>query len=717
MKSKKMKHVDRLVLVLLLCAAQPVMAQDVTTNQDGQKTLQPAAQAASSDQPTGKEKKKKEKAKQPDQVQQQTAKEMVVTATKSEEDILSIPTKIEVIDHHDIEMTAGTTLTEQLKKSSSLSVIEYPGALAGIGIRGFRPEYSGITKHSLVLLDGRPVGATNLATVLTDNIDHIEVLKGPASSLYGAEAMGGVVNIIPQKTTEGFKGSVQAGYGSYATNFEKTALGGAIIADKLDFDITAGRYEQADNLKTGNHGGERANTAYNTRNGSVRLGGNFAGDWRADLSANMYQGRDIETPGDVAYGNVRSGNKDIDNNGVDFRVGGGLGANNKVSSTVYHTKEESTYYYNYSGSKQVPTYRGYESDTTWDGLQLQDTYTWGPHKFIAGFDYQYIETHAKSYTTSGSRKAPSSPDEGRTNLAGYLESVWKFYDNHLTLTGGGRYDTFEVETLATPYLTGYDPKTQDFSTFSPRTGANYLFDSGIRLHTTIGQAFVPPSAFQLAGYSETQVGSTTMITKGNSDLDPETSTTWDAGAGYDLTSWGLALDVTYFNTKVDDRITTRQDGNIKTYINALDANIRGLESTLSFDIGVPLQWNRSLKFYVNTTRIFTAEEELDDGTMQDIHNVADYTYNYGIDYSDGTIDSRLHFRTVGPMRDTDWLTAGYPEIEYPSFTVVDLVVGYSFLEHHRVALTIDNLFDKNYYEKKGYPKPGRSFFVSYTYKF
>lgn len=647
----------------------------------------------------------------------QTIDEMVVTATRSEENVREIPAKVEVIDSHDIEMTAGSTLTEQLKKSSSVSVIEYPGALAGIGIRGFRPEFSGITKHSLILLDGRPVGATNLATVLTDNVERIEVLKGPASSLYGAEAMGGVVNVITKKNTKELSGEVAASFGSFATNFQKAAIGGAIVKDKLDFNVTAGRHEQADDFKMGNNGDERANTSFSTRNGAFRLGGNFAGDWRADLSTNIYQGRDIATPGDVAYGDFRNGSKDIDNLGTDLRVGGGLGANNNIGLTAYFTKEEAENNSNYSGSKSVPTYRSYDSETTWKGTQLQDTYKWGDHTFIAGLDYQYIEKISRSYNTDSSRKAPSSPDEGRTNIAGYLESVWRFYDDRLTLTGGGRYDEFEVETLKTPYKTDFVQNTENFSTFSPRVGANYLFDLGIRLHTTAGQAFVPPSAFQLAGFSETVVNGVTMTTMGNADLNPESSTTWDAGAGYEQRRWGLALDLTYFHTTIDDRITTEQTGNVKTYVNSLGGDIEGLESTLSFDIGVPLDWGRSLKLYFNSTNILKAEEEVTPGATRDIYNVADYTYNYGVEYDDKRVDARLHFRSVGPMRDTDWVTAGYPEIDYPSFTVVDLLVGYNFLDHHRVALTIDNLFDEDYYEKKGYPKPGSSFLVSYTYSF
>ncbi len=644
-----------------------------------------------------------------------TLAEVVVTATRSEENVRSIPAKVELIDRQTIEETVGETITEQLKKNSSIGVIEYPGALAGIGIRGFRPEFSGITKHSLILINGRPAGATNLATILVGNIERIEVLKGPASSLYGGEAMGGVVNIITRKNTGELAGSVEIGFGSFNTNSQKVALGGGVGA-RFDFDVAASRYDQNDNFKTGD-GHSRANTSYETQNGSLRLGADLGETWRVDFNTDLYEGRDIETPGDTFAGDEKSGIKDIDRYGFDFTVAGDLGLGNRLSITAYKTNETQENYKNYTGwavITQVPTYRSYDSEIDWIGVQVKDEYSWRGHKFIAGIDYQDIDKESRSYNLDGTRKAPWSPDESRENWAGYLETVWSFLGKKLTATVGGRYDTFEVETVSTPYKTDFTPNSEDFSTFSPRVGLNYLFDQGIRLHSTLGQAFVPPSAAQLAGYSESWWGGTTV---GNPDLDAETSTSYDIGVGYEKQSLGLSFDLTYFHTDVDDKIISVTSGMTTTYENAFEAEMEGLETMLSFDIGVPLGWDRSVSFFVNSTHIFKAEEEQADGTMQDIHNVADETVNYGVSYDDGIIDGKLHIRYQGEMKDTDWNAVGYPEVEYSSFSVVDLAVAVSFLDHHRLSVKVDNLLDKDYYEKKGYPKPGLSGFVSYRYSF
>ncbi|NOY13665.1 MAG: TonB-dependent receptor plug domain-containing protein, partial [Deltaproteobacteria bacterium] len=389
-----------------------------------------------------------------------TLDEVVVTATRSTENVKKIPAKVEVIDQQAIELTTGDTLTEQLKKNSSIGVIEYPGALAGIGIRGFRPEFSGITKHSLILINGRPAGATNLATILADNIERIEVLKGPASSLYGGEAMGGVVNIITKKNTGELTGMAELGFGSFATNVQKAALGGA-LAEGFDFDLSLRRFEQADDFKMGN-GETRANTTYKTRNGTLRLGADLGKTWRIDVSGDLYQGRDIETPGDIFNGDSKSGQKDIDRYGLDLTVGGRLGNNHQLSFTTYRTNETSESYKRYIGwatPVQVDPYRSYDSEIDWLGFQLKDEYSWSGQRFIVGLDYQTIDKVSRSYNQDGTRKAPYSPDEGRENLAGYLETVWTLLDSRLTATVGGRYDTFKVETKATPYKTDFTPNS------------------------------------------------------------------------------------------------------------------------------------------------------------------------------------------------------------------------------------------------------------------
>lgn len=640
---------------------------------------------------------------------------LTITATRSETSVKETPAKVEVIDRQTVEQTVGNTITEQLKKNASINVIEYPGVLAGIGIRGFRPEFSGITKHSLILVNGRPAGTTNLATILSDNIERIEVLKGPASSLYGGEAMGGVVNIITRKNSGKLTGMVEAGLGSFSTNTQGLALGGG-LGERFDFDISAGRYDQNDEFKMGN-GQTRANTRYETQNGSGRIGGKLGDTWRLDLAGDVYQGRDIETPGDIFNGDTESGYKDLDRYGTDATLGGKLGASNKLTLTSYQAKETAENYSHHLWGTPVPTYHSYDSDTSWFGVQAKDEYSWHDHRFIVGIDYQDISVESRSFNTDGTRKAPYSPDEGRENWAGYVESIWKFMDKRLTATAGGRYDTFDVETKETPYKTDFTPDTASFSTFSPRTGLNYLFDQGVRLHTTVGKAFVPPTAAQLAGYSERLVGGVTMITKGNPSLDPESSITYDAGVGYERKKWGLDLDFTLFHTDVDDKISTTTSGNTTSYGNSLSAEMEGLESSLSFDVGAPLNWGRKLAFFVNSTHMFKAEEELANTTMQDIQNVADHTVNYGIQYDDGLFDGLLHLRNQGTMKDKDWNAPGYPVIEYPSFTVVDLMIGVTLQEHHRIILKADNLFDKDYYEKKGFPKAGQSFFATYRYEF
>ncbi len=647
---------------------------------------------------------------------------IVVTATRTPEPEKDVPAVVDVVTRKEIVETPGHDLTEVLKKHSTVDVIQYPGALSGIGIRGFRPEFSGITKHSLLLIDGRPAGATNLSTITLGNIQRIEVLKGPDSSLYGAEAMGGVVNVITRKSTGRLTGEVYGQAGSYNTWNGGAHLGGKVFP-LLDFDLTASTLNRNTDIELGNDHGSRPGTTYNIGYGALRLGSQFLDGWRADLKGDWYYGNDIETPGALFYFDRQQSQKDLERYGGDFRIQGVWGKN-KSQFVLYGSKESSDYYkkYDYDPDSHgyVPSdpYHSYYGETKWWGVQLQNVYQlFDTHNITTGFDYEKIYRDSKSYNKDGSRRAPWMPNCERENWAFFMETMWRFLDERLILTAGFRYDYFDLRTKKTPYKTDFTPGSESFDTVNPRAGLRYNWSDLLSFHTTIGRAFVPPTADKVAGYSERIVGDIVMITKGNPDLDPENSWTWDGGVTIEHEGLGIFSDVTYFITDVNDKISRVTEGNITTFSNSSDAEMSGLEFKVHWDLGKALRWKRTFELYVDGTRLFYSREKIKGQGWRDIHNVAHWKLNYGLNYEDSIFQGRITARYVGKRKDYDWYAPGYPIIEYPAFTVVDLYLGMRLLKHNHISLKLANVFDEFYYEKPEFPLPGRHWLFEYKYEF
>jgi len=641
--------------------------------------------------------------------------EIVVSATRSETKKEEVPSVMELIKPLDIETTIDTNITRVLKKNSSVDVIDYPGVLSGISIRGFRPEFSGITKHSLILIDGRPAGAENIASILKNNVERIEVLKGPASSLYGAEAMGGVVNIITKKSQGKIKTSITTGGGSFATHYENINSGGS-ITDKLNYDLSLSNKDQDNDFTMGN-GKARDNTSYQETNGALRIGSSFTDTLRFDIKADWYAGRDIKTPNAMHYEDQKPSEKDIDRFGGDLTVKKSWGSN-EIHFTLYASNEKYDTSKMYVG--ELP-YKSYAKKTEWIGTQLSNTYKLKNHDITTGFDYQEISVESESYNSDGSRKAPYSPNNGRENLGVYADGFLRFFNERLILNAGLRYDTFDIESKDTPYKTDFTPGTESFDIVNPRTGLKYFFDKDriFQAHATIGTAFVPPEAAKKAGYSERELSDgTIMYLRGNPDLDPEKSITWDGGFSIQNKRIGFFVDLTYFQTKVDDKITALKVSDTeRTYANAFEAEMSGVEWELSQDLGILMEWNRKLEIYFNGTYFIKAEEQISENKWRDIHNVSDTKFNTGVMYNDNTFFGKFNIRYMGERKDSDWYTSGYPEITYDDFTVCDLSAGVRFKKYHKVKVGVDNIFNENYFEKPEYPLPGRAVYADYTFTF
>ncbi len=653
-------------------------------------------------------KSKQEQAKKEEQKKAVTLEEIVVTATRTPEEKKNLPQVVDIISTKDIKMTAGDDLTDIIKENSSVDVIQYPGGYSGtISIRGIRSDYWGTIKHCLTLVDGRPIGATTLASINKNTISRIEVLKGPASSLYGSGAMGGVLNIITKKTKGKVKTAFTMGGGSSDT-FKTELSSGGNITEKFDFNLDASTYHQNDDIRMGN-GHTRDYTAFKKYNGTARLGLDLADTWRLDMKGNWYAGRDIENPNDIDWGDSKQKKRDVDQYGGDLSLSGTIAKNNEVNLTFYNSREENKYSYEYTG---INPYTGSCNRFDWLGAQFQDTYRWGVHSLTMGLDYQKVTEEGKSWNADGTRKGPWRPDNERETLSAFGEAMLKFLDDRMIVTMGGRYNAIELKTRETPYKTGFTPGSEKFYAFNPSGGLKFFLSPQWQVHSTIGTAFVTPKPEQVAG---TWVSSWGTITKGNPGLDPENSVSWDAGISHSKKAWGLSGDLTYFMTDIDDKIEKVKTGSsLYTYENALKARIRGLEGEFSFDIGTLVRLNYSVRFFANFTRLFEAEETLSTG-RQDIRNIADTKINYGLEYDDGHFfNSKLTARYVGHRKDTDWAVSGSPEVENPSFTVVDLAMNFNLLKRHHLGFQIYNIFDKYYYETKGYPLQGRSFFVKYT---
>lgn len=646
------------------------------------------------------------------------AENVIVTARRAETLVAETPQKVEVIDSTDIERSVAADMTDVLKKNSGVDVIQYSGALSGIGIRGFRPQFSGINKRSLLLVDGRPSGVTNLATLGLDDVERVEVLKGAASAVYGSSAMGGVVNIITRQSRGRIGGNVRLGAGSFGTS-EFAARAGGNLMRHVDFDVTGSAFDQRDDFRMGN-GAVRPATSYRTFDGTLRLGVDLRNGWRLDGRVNGYHGRDIMTPGELASGINSQGSKNLERSSRDARVTGRVGPHD-LSLTAYGAGETGhTFNVTSTNALDLPylPYLSFENDLGWAGMQARDAWNWSRlNNLVLGVDYEKVTSVSHSFARTGDETAPFSANANKRTAGAYAENTLRLQNGRTVLTLGGRIDRITTETLATPLKTNFTPSESTFDVFNPSIGFKHELIRNLRAHFTAGRAFIPAEASQLTGFTTTTVSGRTQISQGNPDLKPERSTSFDVGM--DWTSTATRMDVTAFRTVVRDRFITNvvvsnppaPDPIVVSVANGLDAHISGLDMEAEQRLG------RRVGVFGNATHYFNRKERLAGGAEQDILNVARNTVRVGIDADFGRIGARVSARYVEGRKDSDFNLPGFPIVDYTNFTVVDITVTYRLARMHSVVVAINNAGDAYYYEKLGYPLPGASFRLSYRFGF
>jgi vitamin B12 transporter len=153
---------------------------------------------------------------------------IVVTASRTEQSLLDLLADVTWIGPEEIARSGVDSLAQLLQRQPGAEIVTTggPGSTSGVFLRGAN------TDQTLVLVDGMRIASSTTGTAALEaiplsQIDHIEILRGPASSLYGADAIGGVIQIFTRRGASGFNANASVGYGTYNTTDVTAGIGGS----------------------------------------------------------------------------------------------------------------------------------------------------------------------------------------------------------------------------------------------------------------------------------------------------------------------------------------------------------------------------------------------------------------------------------------------------------------------------------------------------------
>ncbi|MBU0969158.1 MAG: TonB-dependent receptor [Proteobacteria bacterium] len=631
----------------------------------------------------------------PDETKSQVLETMVVTPGRLGEKKQNLTTNITIFTQDDIQQSSVQDLSDLLAKEGFM-IREYPNSTISVGIRGLRTQTHGndLSSHVLILINGRRAGTGNLAKISMDNVERIELIRGPGSVQYGASAMGGVVNVITRQGDG--KPSVFAETTLGSWNFKEGTAGFSGQFKDFDFSATVSKSSQ-DDYDTAK-GRRYYNTGYDSKERiSFNAGWTFAPENRIGFTYTGYEGDKIGSPDYLTRNNHV---KYIDHalKSADL-VYDGRTTDGFLLWNLQYFKGKDKYETFDPSRKRKHTYH---RETGHQGLQAQVTAKWAFAHVTAGGDWTDYAI-SNTYTKAGGESTYENP-------AGFLMAKTMLMEDKLVLSAGGRYDKYEV--------TSDDGRSKNKTHWSPSAGAVYKFTSQLSVRANYAQAFRMPTAdelFMYDDYSAFGFG----IWSGNPDLNPEKSKTYEIGMDYNR--GGLKSGITYFHTKFDDKISYAYAtaSGITQYKNIKGATISGVEAALDWDIGSLFGWPCEFSPYVSFTAL---TEYADESTGKDLQYTPEWTASYGLRFSQADLgfSSRLNFSYIGEQEIIDYEKTGATSLE--SHTVADLVISkhlFSFEKYGNINLNaeITNLFNASYAVVQGYPMPGRSFYAGLKYTF
>ncbi len=615
-------------------------------------------------------------------------KEVVVIGQRRESDVLDVPSAVTVVTGEQIEKSGATSVAEVVRRQPGFFA---QGPNKGgydqiIDLRGFN-NGAGNGQRTLVLVDGHKTNgvattATDWASIPLENIERIEIVRGPAAALYGDGALAGVVNIITKKGGKEAFSNVAASAGNWATYRASAALGGA--SGDLLFDLYAG-LEGTE--------GFRDNSEYKGHNLTARLEAPLAGSLRGYLKAGGHADR-RERPGTLSKAEIETlGRKASTTPGdgaafeeiyLDAGLTQSLGDFGEASLFFNHTAGR--------GSQFVAAWGGFqiEDESGISMLQLKHVAT--PRPFGAeavlttGLDLSYETADSDSWPVG----FDATESEYRRRLMGVYEHLEVRPLDFLVLTAGLRYDRALLNLDRDVPPGGWGDtldRQRAFDQLSPHAGINFKVLEEASLYASWGRTFKYPTRDELIGFTAV-----------NPDLDPERSHVYEAGARFWSGRWGSA-SVSVYRMVVADELffdaTTYQNFNFD------EVTHQGVESEARV---TPWDWLELFGTHALTRAVITEGDTLE-GKHYPVTPRLSGTA--GVVLRQWGASLTLQGRYVGRrylINDVDNV-----EQKLSSYGVFDLKAAYAY-KGLTAFVSVFNVADREYFDSGGITAGGPEFY-------
>ena len=606
---------------------------------------------------------------------------VVVTASRSPKKLSDIGRVVTVISAADITHAQGKSLPELL---NTVPGITFSGANNAPGISSSVYLRGASSGNTLILVDGFPVnnadgidGTYDLNAFPLDIIDHIEILKGTGSTLYGSDAVAGVINIITKHGKEnGLKNTLQLAGGSYNTFNEAYGLNGRInktgIAVNLSNSDNRGFPAATD---TTGKGGFR-NDDFHQRSASVNLNQQISETFT--LNGN-FQG--TYNSGHLPYGAFTDDKNDAYNN--TFILGGIGGKLLLPKGALIVNLSQNSVHNNYTDQAGSANYNTYSfQKNTGNITNAEAVFNYSLYKYLditSGLDYKY-----RSTTQVGSYDTITSATAHNSIASVYTSLFFKAGIFHMEL--GGRYN--------------HDSKYG--SNFTYTINPSILLADQFKLFGTLASAYKSPSLYQL------------FSIYGNTLLKPETTTSYEAGFDWEIVANTLSWNTVFYKNNTNDVIyfAGLNSAPYGVYRNGELQKAKGFESELKYSAGQLT----ATAFAAYLTGSLTDENGVTTNVLiRKPKNTfgANVYYQFFKNFSAGAV-----YKYTGDRSDDKFNNVTYATsvVTLKHYNVVDAHLQFEPCKKISLFADLKNLFDAKYTDWVGYNTRGFNFMAGLKYR-